>query len=304
MTTPTPAVEPVEYAERWQRIVETRREYMDALYARVRRTTENYWAPRAEFFRPSVRREQGPDTFLAKVFEHLTPEMTVLDVGAGGGRYAIPLAERAKEVVAVEPASPMVQVMREEAERAGVRNLRIVEGDWESAEVEPADIVICSHVIYPIADVVPFLRKLDARTKRTCFLYLMAGQPAWEIQDLWLRFHGEPVRPQPTYIDAYNLLHQLGIYANVEIVSFLRQGMLRDATLEAAAERFRESLILDDSTETTEQLQRVLREVMLETPDGWQMPPRPMKAAIIWWTPENRITSEPLSHGTAASSSP
>lgn len=288
MRTSISGVEQIDYAARWRQIVDSRREHIDALYARLGRTTANYWQSRSDFFRPAARRQFGPDPFLDRVLARLTPAMTVLDVGAGGGRYAVPLAARAREVIAVEPADPMVPVMREEAERAGVRNLRIVHSDWQSAQVTPADIVICSHVIYPIADVVPFLRKLDEKAQQVCLLYLNAGQPPWEMHDLWLRFHDEPMRPQPTYIDAYNLLHQLGIYASVEIVSFLRRSAFREATFEAAAERFRDTLILDDSAGTTRRLHGVLREVLVETEEGWQMPPRPAQAAIVWWTPEQR----------------
>lgn len=278
-----PALEAIDYAERWRRIVERRRVYMDRLYARVGRDTSNYWATRSEYFRPSLRRQDGPDPFLDRVLAHVTPATTVLDVGAGGGRYAIPIAAHAREVVAVEPAAPMVRVLREEAEAAGVTNLRVVQSAWEEAAVAPAEVTICSHVIYPIADVVPFLRKLDAMTRGICFLFLNAGQPPWELADLWLRFHDEPMRPQPTYIDAYNLLHQLGILADVEIVSFQRQSYLGGATFEAAVERLRDTLILDDGPTTTRRLHEVLREVLVQTPQGWQLPPRPVRVAIISW---------------------
>lgn len=285
MTDDTPTVPPIDYALRWRQVVEARRVHMDALYARVGRDTSNYWAGRSEFFRPSVQRQEGPDAFLATVYDLLTPEMTVLDVGAGGGRYAIPLTAHAREVVAVEPALPMVQVMREEAERAGVANLRIVPTDWLSAEVETADVVICSHVIYPLDDVAPFLLKLNQIGRARCLLYLNAGQPPWELSELWRRFHDQPMRPQPTYIDAYNVLHQLGIYADVRMVTFMRRSYLGAPTFEAAVARFRDQLVLDDSPETTERLHTALRETLVEGPDGWSLPARAAEAAIISWTP-------------------
>ncbi len=286
MTVPAAVPEPIDYAERWRQIVESRREYMDGLYARVGRTTANYWASRSDFFRPSVRRQAGPDPFLTRVLDQLTPGMTVLDVGAGGGRYAIPLAAHAREVVAVEPAEPMVRVLHEEAEQAGVTNLRIVQADWLAAAVEPADVVICSHVVYPITDIVPFFRKLDEKTKKVCLLYLNAGQPPWEDPNLWRRFHDEPMRPQPTYIDAYNVLYQMGIRANVEIVAFERTGILASPTFEVAVGRVRDSLILDDSPETTSRLEAVVREVMVHDEAGWRLPTRPAQAAIVWWGPK------------------
>ncbi|MBI2760263.1 MAG: class I SAM-dependent methyltransferase [Chloroflexi bacterium] len=285
----TTAVEQIDYAARWRDIIEARRAYMDDLYARVGRTTANFWASRAGFFRPSMQHQAATaDNFLKRVLERVTPDTSVLDVGAGGGRYAIPLAAHAREVVAVEPAGPMVETMREEADAAGVANLRIVNSDWLAATVEPADVVVCSHVLYPIADVAPFLTKLDAHTKGVCFLYLNAGQPPWEDPDLWLRFHDEPMRPQPTYIDAYNLLVQLGIHADVEIVSYRRLSHFAEPTLEAAAAHYRETLILDDTPETTAHLQDILRDVLVETEQGWSMPMRESRAAIISWTPSRR----------------
>ncbi len=284
MTPSTGSAGSIDYAARWRAIVESRREYMDRLYAALDRTTANYWQGRAGFFRPSVRRQMGPDQFLDRVLGRIQPGMTVLDVGAGGGRYAIPIAAAAKAVTAVEPAEPMVEVMREEATLAGVNNLTIVHGDWLAAEVGPADIVICSHVIYPIADVVPFLTKLREMTRGVCMLYLNVDQPPWEYTELWTQFHDEPMRPQPTYIDAYNLLHQLGVYADVEIVTFQRQSFMAAPTFEAAADRLRDTLILDTTPATTERLHDVLRRVLVQTETGWQMPPRPARAAIISWS--------------------
>ena len=288
MAASTPVGDAIDYAERWRQIVERRRVYLDDLYGRLGRDTSNYWATRSDFFRPSVRRQDGPDAFLARVMAQLQPDMTVLDVGAGGGRYAIPLCSRARQVVAVEPAAPMVQVMREEAELAGADNLRVVASDWGTAAVDAADIVICSHVIYPIADVEPFLRKLDEKTRGVCLLYLNAGQPPWEMQDLWLQFHDQPARPQPTYIDADNLLHQMGIYANVEVIAYQRPRAVGAGTFEEAAERLRETLVLDRHPETTARLHRVLRDVLAEENGVWSLPPRPARAAIISWTAEQR----------------
>jgi SAM-dependent methyltransferase len=281
-------VAPIDYAGRWREIVEERRRYIDALYARLGRTTANYWASRAQSFRPSARRDHGPDHFLSRVLQDVTGDSTVLDVGAGGGRYAVPLTRRAGRVIAVEPSPHMVQALRQEAEETGIKNLEIVESAWESAAVGPADVVICSHVVYPLPDIVPFLRKLDQHTRGTCFLYLNCGQPVWELPELWRRFHEEPVRPQPTYIDAYNLLHQMGIFANVEIVPLARRGLTPGLTFERAVEQFRERLVLDDSLETTGRLEAALRDTLVETDDGWQTPPRNAQAAIIWWRPSSR----------------
>src|SRR5699024_7431080 len=90
----------------------------------------------------------------------------VIDIGAGGGRFTIPLARRVRKVVAVEPSAGMRDELQTGIEETGVENVEIVAVDWADADVEPADLVFAAHVTYSLRSVEPFLRKLDARATR------------------------------------------------------------------------------------------------------------------------------------------
>jgi 16S rRNA G527 N7-methylase RsmG len=76
-------------------------------------------------------------------FERLTqgvnPTTTLLDVGAGAGRFALPLALRCKHVTAVEPPPSMGETLRHLAAEAGIANVTLVASPWDEAEVEPTD---------------------------------------------------------------------------------------------------------------------------------------------------------------------
>jgi SAM-dependent methyltransferase len=75
----------------------------------------------------------------------------VLDIGAGTGRVAIALAELGCNVVALEPASGMVETLRT---KAGALPIRFVAGDGARLPFSPAqfEVVVIARVLYLTAD--------------------------------------------------------------------------------------------------------------------------------------------------------
>ncbi len=63
-----------------------------------------------------------------------TPRDVWLDVGAGGGRYALPLALAVREVVAIDPSPAMLGALREDAAANGIANVRVIEARWPMAD--------------------------------------------------------------------------------------------------------------------------------------------------------------------------
>ena len=99
---------------------------------RVRSTAgvpADFWETLARQFRAPAdpAADPTPDALAALI----GPDDRAIDVGAGGGRIAIPLSRRCREVVAVEPSPAMRAVLAEEISRHGVGNIRIVVARWE-----------------------------------------------------------------------------------------------------------------------------------------------------------------------------
>lgn len=279
-----PAVE-IDHIERWRRIVMARREQHDAACAAQNRTTDDYWARRAEGYRKFARQATpGADSFLDCVLLQVTPEDTVLDVGAGTGRHALVLARHASQVIAVDPSKAMLGYLREDAAAEGLTNIEVVEGGWPEAatRIRPVEIVISSHVLYPIEDIQPFLHALDRHARRACFLYLMVQQPWFDRLGLWEAVHGEPRRPQPTYIDVVNVLHQLGCYASAEIR--LVETPRTFDTLDDAFERFAEALAVGEEPKRQRRLRDALAERLRPLDDGrLEFPEGRYPLATVWW---------------------
>src|SRR5439155_3452766 len=114
---------------------------------------------------------------LERLFREITPEMTVLDVGGGAGRLALPLARRCRQVTVVDSSESMLGRLEAAAERYGIRNVRAVRGLWEDVAVEPADLVICAHVVYGIVEIGDFLEKLEAQARRRVAIFAHLQSP-------------------------------------------------------------------------------------------------------------------------------
>ncbi|MDU5734197.1 MAG: class I SAM-dependent methyltransferase [Veillonella sp.] len=88
-----------------------------------------YWDKRANDF--SLMRKSNDYDFGRKVYavlSHiLTPDSTLLDIGAGPGSFTIPFAQHIKSVTAIEPSKGMVAVLKENAKELGVENFNIIE---------------------------------------------------------------------------------------------------------------------------------------------------------------------------------
>ncbi len=73
---------------------------------------------------------------VAEALLRLMPPMTIADLGAGEGAFALLLAQRAKKVIAVDNSAKMIEVGQEQARRNGVKNLEFRLGDMEEIPIK------------------------------------------------------------------------------------------------------------------------------------------------------------------------
>src|SRR5436190_6251716 len=272
--------------DRWQAIIDARAQQMDAAYARLGRTSADFWDRRARGFHRATR-DGTRDPFYALVARHVGPRTTVVDVGAGTGRFSVALAALAERVIAVEPNGSMLGILREELAERRIHNVEVHQARWEDCEGIQADIVVASHVLYPIADAAGFLHRLDAATRRCCFV-TMRGLHLDALTDrFWRHFHGEPRRLPPTYVDGMAVLEELGILADATVLATPQS--FRYPDLDMATDEFAEQLILPDDVATRAELRLLLADWLIPTDDGLRPPLDEMPVGVLSWGPESRI---------------
>ena len=243
--------------EHWNEMVNIEHAQSDSM--RKDAPPADSWRDFAQQFKADPRRTD--DRLLNHLRQLVTSEQVVLDVGAGGGRLALPLALKAKKVVAVEPSPSMCRVLREASVEFGVQNVQVVESEWLGAEVPLVDVAICCHVLYVIRDIEAFVRKLEKHAKQVLVVVYQAP-PQSPVYPFWEMIHGVPRLPLPSLPELLNVLEQLGVKPQVEIIHTGRNRGFK--TLESAKEQLARRLYVTPDTPEMERLEALLPQVLSE----------------------------------------
>ena len=250
---------------------------------RVESPPDDQWEPHAQQFTADPRRTDDP--LLQRLLREVAPHHTVIDVGAGGGRLALPIALRCRNVVAVEPSPSMASVLLEQASEHGVSNVSLVEARWEEAEVEPGDMVLCSHVIYTVRDAELFVRKLNSHGRERVLVVLYDAPPQSQNYVIWKRVHGEERLPLPALPELEDVLRELGIDAHVEMLGTQPHRIFD--SFGQALEQLSGRLYLAPGTPKWSLLERVLPEMMEEADGTFRIRgARPLELVLVWWRPQ------------------
>jgi SAM-dependent methyltransferase len=156
------------------------------------------------------------DTPAAEVARAVLPRAggSVLDVGCGGGRAAMSLVPPAELVIGVDESSAMVAQFTRAATAAGARSMTF-EGRWPDVAdgIPVADVVVCHHVAYNVADIEPFLLALTEHARLAVVLVLPPRHPLSAWNDAWRHFWGLERPTEPTADDLAEVLAALGLDA-------------------------------------------------------------------------------------------
>lgn len=283
MTTATAA----ELESAWAERVRANREQVDLIREVPDR---DFYAPVSSLFVADPRRT-GEDA-LDELITLASPDERWLDIGAGAGRYALPLALRVREVIAVEPSASMRNALRTGKEEHGLDNVRIVAGTWpavlpELGEPPVADVALVAHVGYDIEAIGPFVDGMERAAGRLCVAMLTDQSPASVADPFWPVVHGLDRVPLPALPDLAELLRARG--RSIDIRRVERTPRTFDS-FDGLATFVRRQLWIAEDGEKERRFRNALTEMARERDDdGWTLASPPVGAVgILTWTPPRR----------------
>jgi hypothetical protein len=126
------------------------------------------------------------------------------------------LAPPASRIIGVDGRAAMLSNFAQACSDAGVMHQE-VEGRWPDVadEVREADVVVCHHVVYNVADIDPFLIALTEHALRLVVVELTEDHPTSPFNFLWERFWGLPRPSEPTAQLFSEVVRELG-YQSIE----------------------------------------------------------------------------------------
>jgi SAM-dependent methyltransferase len=276
----------IDYVERWRRLVQARTDQGRRLDTQHQRGDE--WAGCAERFRRltgALTRGGTVDPFLDIVRPHIRRDATVLDVGAGAGRHVAALAPQVARVVAVEPSAAMREQMAIVLREANLTNVVVVPESWPNARVEPADLVICSHVAYFVEDIGTFLRRLSEVTRGHCFITLRNEQREIATVELFKRVWGEPRCPEPSFVDLFGAAIQVGLLPCAVTIPFaINPGFLSP---EDALPMVRATLLNPEGPDVDGKIRAYLADRLVQRDGPWYWNVPPTSAGVLSWERTN-----------------
>ena len=224
------------------------------------------------------------DAALNGLFAVLGSGTEVLDVGGGAGRFALPLATRAKRVTVVERSEDSLELLKCSAAEAGITNISIIHESWEDAQPPMADMVLCSLVIHHVPEVVPFVSKLQDHAKNRVVMLEMNETPGSIDQPFYEKIYGSALTPLPGLARVMEVLWALDIYPDVKMTR--PEPVVVASDRDAAIDHMRQRMGIEEATAEDERLRAAADELLEETTDGITVRGvAPRRQAIITWQP-------------------
>ncbi len=175
------------------------------------------WDKRAASF--SSRNQSSSFVSLVLARLPLDNSLTVLDIGAGSGTLALPIAGKVKSVTALDYSTGMLAALKEQAALAGMDNIRTVHGswqdDWSLFGIEQHDIAIASRSL-GVVNLKGALYQLDRYASRYVFIVDRISPTPFDPEAFSVI--GRPFNSGPDYIYILNTLYGMGIHPHVDIL--------------------------------------------------------------------------------------
>lgn len=261
-----------DWAQLWRELVEATADREKSCIAKAERGAR-------QLNRRWAKADSTRDFVVAQL--DANPGATLVDIGAGTGRWSMMLAQHARRVTAIDSSPLMIQAMRDNLRAENIENVHVVEGTWPQVQIEPHDFSFCSHAMYASPDLPAFVRGMVRATHRTCFLLMRATTSDSIMAEAAMHLWGHPY-DSPNFQVGYNVLLQMGIIPNVMIADTGLWEPWSSPSLDAALVDIKRRMGLSQTNAHDDFLMDLLRRRLKLVDDKFVWTPS-VRSVLVYW---------------------
>ncbi len=239
-----------------------------------------FWDKRA----PEFTRHATAGDYIGQFLRIMKPEpdWSVLDIGCAAGTLAVPLAPAVKSVTALDPSPVMLSLLEERCRDKDIGNIRAVRGrwqdDWDELGIGVHDVAIASRSLM-VDDLHQAVLKLQSKARLRVYVTALVEDGPYDRRIV--EAAGRKCSLGADYTVVYNLLRQMGIYANINITVTPNDDSY--GSLEEALDSMR-WMIYEMTPEEEENIRNYLRGCLVPEDGRLKLPySRIERWAVIWW---------------------
>ena len=246
------------------------------------------WDKAAPGFYKRTRKDDYQDALFDKLI--LDENDCVLDVGCGEGSVTIPIAKRVKKVIGLDSSPKMLEYLEKRASDNNIDNIETILKPIEEIkydEIGDVDVVVCSRSLNGIIPIREVLMELDKIASKYVFITIF-GPENKKIEKDFDKELGVKTEDFPDYNYFFNILFNMGIYANIErfdLNNYREYDSIEDAMDNG---KFRLDLYSDDEKALLkEYLERILTKD--EKTGKYYNVKDKADWIMVWWKKEKKI---------------
>ena len=228
---------------------------------------QDFWEGMAQNFKDDPFRKG--DSVIDRLEKEFAECRTLVDIGGGAGRLALPLSLSREAVTVVDSSKSMLLELQDSCEEAKIENVSSVFGLWEDAVIDIHEGALCSHVTYGIENIGKFLENVNQYASKRVVIIAFMKSPQAHLESLWREVHEEERVHLPGVPELMDVLWQLGIAPELNIIEHLGPhiyGSEKDAISD-----LRRRLYVNQGTRKDEILTRVLKSDLKPTEQGMEL---------------------------------
>ena len=240
------------------------------------------WDKAAPHFHKRAKKDDYHDLLLSKII--LNENDSLLDLGCGEGSITLPIAKQVRKVTGVDSSTKMLELLNQRAQEQNIENVDTILKSLEDIsyeEIGDYDVVLASRSLNGIIPIEETLKTINEIANKYVFITLF-GPENWKIEKEFNEYIGKENKPFPEYNYMFNILYNMGIYANIERLDI--KAYREYSSIEEAMDngKFRLDLLNDDEKA---QLRKYLNEILKKDSETGKLYNEKDKAdwILIWW---------------------